>query len=769
MKQGRKRGVRAESDEIAKGIFDAARFLAVLLDLKGNVTYLNPFGENLLGWSAREVAGKNWVKEFVPPQQRSRLRRTFKAMGKEAAAPIPVEADVLCKDGRWRRLAWTDCPLRDGAGKVVGVAGIGLQLPREDSHREELRQGERFLAALREEQNRAQRYLGIAEIIFLELNDRGEATLINQAGCRTLGYEEQEIIGRNWFDVFLPDEIRGEVKSVFQELMRSGVKAAEYYENPVMTKSGQRRLISWHNAVLTDERGKRVGTLSSGVDLTDRRRSEEVIREKETLIRAAMDNMVDGFITIDEDGTIESFNRAAERMFGYSAEEVIGRNVSVLMPEPYRKEHDGYLSDYVRTGEGSIIGVGREVTGRRKDGTAFPVNLAVAEMRLGERRMFVGNLRDLTRERALQSAVQSEQRLKAAIVETSGDAIMALGRDGKILSWNPGAEAVLGYEAQEVLGRHYRFLIPADLQEEGEEKRVERMFAEEGGIRNYATRRRRRDGREIQVMLSRTALREERGELLGYSSILRDVTEENWMREQLHQSEKFSAIGELAAGVAHEIGGPLSVISGNSEFLRESLDPEDPRREDVEGIARECDAVASLIRQLLDFSRPAKVEAKPVDVNECLRNVLLLVRKQIAKSDIELKLDLQVGLPAVLGEVNQLEQVVMNLVLNAWHAMPHGGKLEIRSYAVTEGAGNVRRKVGIQVSDTGVGIAEENLGRIFDPFFSTRPQGEGTGLGLAISRRIVTDHRGTISVHSRLGHGTTFTVELHAMEEDGRK
>jgi PAS domain S-box-containing protein len=351
------------------------------------------------------------------------------------------------------------------------------------------------------------------------------------------------------------------------------------------------------------------------------------------------------------------------------------------------------------------------------------------------------------------------------------DAISGLDIQGRILSWNRGAEEMLGYKVEEVLGRHFEMLIPAELLEDGlledgELERLETMFQEKGAIRDYATRRRHKDGREFQVVLSRTALRDEVGGLIGYSSILRDVTEESWLREKIQQTEKLSAIGQLAAGLAHEIGGPLSVISGNAEFLLEGLDADDPGREDVEGIASECDAVAVLIRRLLDFSRPAKLETRPVDVNETLRNVLLLVRKHIVKENIAIKLDLQVGLPPLSGDPNQLEQVVMNLVLNARNAMPEGGRLEIRSFRAHSLDGNNRRKVAIEIADSGVGIPKESLGRIFEPYFTTRNRGEGTGLGLAISQRIVTDHQGEISVRSRIGGGTTFTIELPSINEE---
>ena len=581
-------------------------------------------------------------------------------------------------------------------------------------------------------------------VIFLNLD--GKVAFLNPYAEETLGWPVEEVLGKNWIEEFVPEEGRARLQEVLDAVKREEEVRPD--ENEVLCKDGGRRRFAWTACPIRDEFGKVAGVAGIGIDVSAEHRIRKELEEKETRIRAAMENMVDGFITIDDRGRIESFNPAAERMFGYAAGEVIGRNVRVLMPEPYQREHDESMSRYLRTGEARIIGVGREVAGLRKEGSTFPLALAVAETPLGGRRMFVGTLRDLSKEKALLSAMESEQRLKAAIVEASTDAI-------------------LGYEAEEALGRHYSLLFPPDLGQAGEAERIERTFRERGELRNYATRRRRKDGREIQVILSRTALRNDEGELIGYSSILRDVTEENLLREQVRQSEKFSAIGELAAGLAHEIGGPLSVMSGNAEFLLESLDAEDPRRDDAEGIAKECESVASLIRRLLDFSKPAKLETGPVDVNECLRNILFLVRKQISKEAIEIKLDLQVGLPPILGDSNQLEQVVMNLVMNARRAMPEGGRLMIESYSAVDGGGGRRRKVGVRIQDTGVGIAEKDLPRIFDPFFTTREPGEGTGLGLAVSQRIVRDHHGKLSVESRLGEGAAFTIELPAMEEEG--
>ncbi len=599
-------------------------------------------------------------------------------------------------------------------------------------------------------------------VVFLDLD--GKVEFLNDFGLKTLGLSAEKATEVNWVTDFIPTDEREQFRKRIQSVKDGEVSHSdEYY---LIRSEGSRRRFTWTACPIRNTAGESIGIAGVGIDVTREARIRQGLEEDEARLRAALENMVDGFITIDETGRIETFNPAAERMFGYEAEEVVGRNVTTLMPEPYRSEHGSYISEYLETGEAKIIGIGREVEGRRKDGSPFPLSLAVAEVRSVGRRMFVGNLRDLSRERELESVIEREQRLKAAIVESSTDAISALDPDGNILSWNQAAEGILGYRAEEILGRHYSILIPPDLQAEGEEERLAEIFEKEGEIQNHQSRRLRKDGREVRVMVSRKALRNEKGALIGYSAILRDITEDISLREQLFQSEKFSAIGELAAGLAHEIGGPLSVICGNAEFLLESIEEEDPRREAVVGISKECEAIASLMRRILDFSKPAKMETETVDVNECLRNVLVLVQKQVAKEAIEVKLDLQAGLPPILGDPNHLEQIIMNLVINARHAMPKGGTLQIQSFATQEISGNHRRVVGIRISDTGVGISEENLSRIFDPFYTTREQGEGTGLGLAVTQRIVTDHQGRISVRSLEGDGTAFTVEFPAMNEE---
>jgi two-component system, LuxR family, sensor kinase FixL len=263
--------------------------------------------------------------------------------------------------------------------------------------------------------------LDVAEVILLTLNASGEVVQINRKGCEILGYSESEIVGKSWFAHFIPERLRGCMTAVFERLV-SGIELSEYYENPVLCADGAEREIAWHNSVL--RQGDQVtGTLSSGLDINDRKVAEQV---NQTIL----DTVIDGIITIDQGGRICAFNSAAEHIFGYSASEALGQPVSMLMPQPYRKEHDGYMQRYMETAEPRIIGIGRELVGVRKDGSEFPIHLGVGEAITGDRRIFTGIIRDLSehkdRENELMAAREAlmmqtlfAQRLQA-LAEMAG-------------------------------------------------------------------------------------------------------------------------------------------------------------------------------------------------------------------------------------------------------------------------------------------------------------------------------------------------------------
>ena len=488
-------------------------------------------------------------------------------------------------------------------------------------------------------------------------------------------------------------------------------------------------------------------------------RYEDALATSESRLHALLEAAVDGIISIDEQGIIQTINVAAERLFGYTADQMIGQNVKILMPAPFQEEHDGYLSRYLSTGEKRIIGIGREVVGRRRDGTTFPMDLSVAEGRLGSGRIFVGIVRDITdRKRAEETRSQL-----AAIVESSEDAIIGKTLDGTITSWNTGAERLYGYSAAEVKGRPISLLVPPENADELPS--ILRRIKRGEGVDHYETVRVRKDGQRIDVSLTVSPIKDASGQIVGASAIARDISAQKRMNEevramtqQLWHSAKLASVGELAASIAHELNNPLGTVTLRLESVLARTSADDPRRKALEIVAQETRRMADLVANLLQFSRRGADQISTVDTRAELSKAVDLVDHHLRKRQITVVRDFAPDTPVIYADRQKLRQVFLNLLTNAGDAMPQGGTLTLRTSSATLKDG--RPVVLIEFVDTGVGIAPEHLGKIMEPFFTTKEEGKGTGLGLAICRRVVQEGQGEIQIASEVGKGTAVRILL---------
>ncbi len=363
----------------------------------------------------------------------------------------------------------------------------------------------------------------------------------------------------------------------------------------------------------------------------DREAAEEITRESLTLTQSILDTAVDAVITIDHMGQIQSANRATTEMFGYAEEELLGRNVRSLMPDPYRREHDSYLDNYKQTGHRKIIGIGREVPCLRKDGSVFPGDLAVSEVKLDGRTLFTGVMRDLTERK------QSERDLQRA------------------------------------------------------EQRVE-------------------------------------------------------------AAEELASVGTLVAGLAHEIGTPMGVIQGHAKLLEKHVTNEKAQWR-LKTIQEQIGRISKIIQSLLNMARPKASERIPVALEALVETTLSFLSEKLARRRVDVVRRFE-PTSSVTGDPERLQQLLLNLFLNAVDAMPDGGELQLRLRP------DGKAGVLLDVSDTGTGIPSENLDRIFDAFYTSKEAGKGNGLGLMVASRIVADHGGTIQVESSVGQGTAFHVHL---------
>jgi two-component system NtrC family sensor kinase len=351
-----------------------------------------------------------------------------------------------------------------------------------------------------------------------------------------------------------------------------------------------------------------------------------------------------------------------------------------------------------------------------------------------------------------QKALQIE-RLKdfsENIVESLNVGVLAVDLDGAVESWNTQLERLIGVPRSEAVGRKLEEVLPPELLAE-----IAARSADERVSSLYKFHLRNRAGRSLVVNVSIAPLSGKSGERIGRLILLDDVTQRIRLEDQLVQNEKLTSLGLLAAGVAHEVNTPLAVISNYIQMLAKQLPNGDPRHQLIDKIVKQTFRASEIVNNLLNFSRTGAAEFTEVDLNSVVEETLSLVAHPFRTARVQVIRNLQTQLPAVLGSNNRLQQVFLNLFMNARDAMPSGGMLEVRT------AGQ-NGSVEIEITDTGSGIPRENLHRIFDPFFTTKSSGRGTGLGLSVSYGIIKEHAGKIDVRSTPGKGTSFRLEFPA-------
>lgn len=492
---------------------------------------------------------------------------------------------------------------------------------------------------------------------------------------------------------------------------------------------------------------------------------------EQSRLRAVVDTAVDGVILINAQGVILMFNPACERLFGYAPFEVMGRNVKMLMPEPYRSGHDAYLRNYLETGERKIIGIGREVLGRRRDGATFPMDLAVAQAEEDGKPIFVGIIRDLTERKAAETALREGAERLRAVVETAVDGVILIDARGRVLMFNPACERLFGYTADEVIGQNVRMLMPAPYRAEHDgyiANYTETGVAKIIGVGREVTGL-RKDGSSFPMDLSVGEAKQE-GESI-FVGIIHDLTSRKHTEEQLLQAQKMETVGQLSGGIAHDFNNLLTVILGNAEALSIRLKARDDLRQLADTIVLAAERGAELTRGLLAFSRRQVLQPSAIDCNLLVESMRMLLRRTL-REDIILSIAAAPAPVYALADPAQLESALLNLSLNAQDAMPDGGTLTLAISEVSldetsfPGDGlQPGRYVSITVTDNGCGMSPEIVERAFEPFFTTKDVGKGSGLGLSMVYGFAKQSNGHVNIYSEPGLGTSIRLYLPLVRE----
>ncbi len=346
------------------------------------------------------------------------------------------------------------------------------------------------------------------------------------------------------------------------------------------------------------------------------------------------------------------------------------------------------------------------------------------------------------------------------IIEHSADAIISMDNDQVITSWNRGAEEMLGWDRDEIIGEEISKIIPPELLELHEIECIDFGMQYLGHVQNYETERLTKNGEKKLVNLTTSFIRNEKEEIVGRSQILRDLTDLKLREEQIQQSERLATVGHMAAGVAHEVGNPLSAISSLVQLCQRKTD--DPFiQEQLIKVREHIQRITKIVRDLVDFSRPSSSKVEVTQINEIINSAVGLLKHDARCRDVEFELDLAADLPKIKCIPDQIHQVLVNLLLNAVDAMQ-----DVEEPKVTLTTNQVNNHIELKVADIGKGIKDEHISHIFEPFFTTKEVGTGTGLGLAVSHGIINKLGGSIHVYSEYGEGAVFTIQLPTDTEE---
>jgi two-component system, LuxR family, sensor kinase FixL len=614
--------------------------------------------------------------------------------------------------------------------------------------------------------------IDIVGALLVVLDTEGRIVSFNSACERATGYRRDEVIGKAIWSFLIPTEQHGAVQEVFRFLADgSGTNA---FTNDWIAKNGERRTISWTNTVSRRPDGSVEYVIGTGADMTDFLATEAALRNNRSLLQMIIATSPEAIVTIDDTGVVESFNATAEDIFGYAAHEVVGQKVNMLMPEPYASEHDGYLDRYLKTHERRIIGIGREVQAKRKDGSTFPVELAVGEVEFGERRLFTGFIRDISRRRNAELAQAESDRRLAEALEGLPLGVILCDADGKVTHVNREMRKFMGPIGQSLRpGDNYENVVRKTLESDvvildGQEKEQwqRERLAQIRSPDRTETELHYANGDWVLAIEQKTpngelmALRIDIGRLKRAEEALHASRERQRVLEaEFHHVSRLSAMGEMAATLAHELNQPLTAVINYVQACRRLMQSGAGEKvpELLGKAVDQAHRAGEIISHIRGFVTRGDSERAHGNLNAVVREACELALVGVKAGGIDVTMELAEGLPPVLMDAVQIQQVVVNLVRNSVDALLACQDCEDRRIEIVTGRDDPGH-VAVSVKDNGPGLDPKVAARLFESF-NTNKTG-GMGIGLSVCRSIVREHEGAIDATSNPDGGVTFRFTL---------
>ncbi len=656
--------------------------------------------------------------------------------------------EIALKDGR--TFDRYSAPIKSAEGEYYGRIWFFRDITERKRAEEILRESEASFKELFDD----------APVAYHELDREGRISRVNLTELRLLGYTAEEMQGRFAWEFIVE---KASKQAVATKL--SGEIGPQPFERTFIRKDGASVPVEIEDRLLYDADGKVRGIRSTLHDITERKRAEQALRESQERYRDLVENAHDIIYSHDLEGNFTSVNRAAEQITGYTHDESLAMNIF----DTVAPEHAGRSREMIRRKLSGDEVTAYEMEIVAKDSRRVPVEV---NTKLTYQNGVPVGVQGIARDITERKLAQAELTRLAAAVEQTADSVLITDPKGNIEYVNPAFERITGYSKEEVVGKNPRILKSGKNDPANYRELWDTILRREVWVGQLVNQK--KDGSLFSERVTISAVLDDTKEIAHFVAVKQDITHEIQLEEQLRQSQKMEAIGQLAGGVAHDFNNLLTAINGYSSLALQKIEENHPLRNYLEEIKKAGDRAANLTRQLLAFGRKQILQPLPINLNDVVGDMNKMLRRLIGE-DIVLSARLDSSLKRIQADPGQIEQVLVNLVVNARDAMPQGGTLTIETAMVDFDEEYAGKRLGtrpgsyvmLAVSDTGTGMDEQTQARIFDPFFTTKDKGKGTGLGLSTVYGIVKQSGGNIWVYSEPGRGTTFKVYLPPIESAG--
>lgn len=723
---------------------------AICLIQDGKFVFANKRLSEMSGYGAEELVGKEFV-HLLHPDDSALIREVAEKRLSGLGGNEHYHARAITKSGN---VVWVETfgSLVEHKGRPAILANI-LDITDRKRAEEKLRSSEERLSIVFEFAPDAY-YLNDQEGKFIDGNKAAE---------ELIGYKKEELIGKSFLDLdLLPDDQVAKAAALLID-SRQG-KAAGLDELVLKRKGADKVAVEIRTFPVQIENQSLI--LGIARDITERRRAEELLRQSEEKYRTLLDAIEIGFYETDLKGNLVFVNDTIQKHLGYSAEELLGMNYRGYADEQDVNTIYKAFNTVYRTGQADKGFVCNVIT---KEGARKTIEFTGSLVRdaHGKPIGFRGLSKDITARRQAEEQLRRSEEKYRTLFEESKDVISITTPEGRLLDINPAGVQLFGASSKEELLKlnvaQYIYADPT------EREKLAKAIDEHGFVKDHEVVMKSRSGNLLNFLLTATAVCDDNGNIVAYRGIMHDVTEKKHLEQQLFQAQKMESIGTLAGGIAHDFNNLLGGILGYASFMKTKMSNDHKFFSYVDTIERSAMRAAELTSQLLGFARGGKYDTKPVNLNDIVRETLKIIGRTFDKS-IEIKTHLAGKLPVVEADATQIQQVLMNLCVNALDAMPVGGELTIGTELAILTDDYVRTHLGakrgsyvvLSVTDTGIGMDKETMKKIFDPFFTTKEKGKGTGLGLAMVYGVIKNHGGSVRVYSEPGAGSTFKVYLPA-------